>query len=36
MGRRPEFDTLICRRYWQRFLIGPLYFGALGRSNFYG
>ena len=36
MGRQPEFDSMISAKYWQRFLVWPLYFGSLGRSNFYG
>lgn len=36
MGRQPEFDKMISMRYWQRFQIWPLFFGALGRSNFLG
>jgi len=36
MGRQPEFDRLISSKFWERFTMWPLYFGALGRSNFYG
>ena len=36
MGRQPEWDKMISKRFYERFLIWPLYFGALGRSNFYG
>jgi hypothetical protein len=36
MGRQPEWDSMLGKRFYERFLIWPLYFGALGRSNFYG
>ena len=36
MGRQPEFDSMISAKYWLRFQVWPLYFGSLGRSNFYG
>lgn len=36
MGRQPEFDRIICSKFWERFTMWPLYLGAFGRSNFYG
>jgi|EP01043_Picozoa_sp_COSAG02_P016624 hypothetical protein len=36
MGRQGEWDKMLDKRFYERFLIWPLYFGALGRSNYYG
>jgi ABC-type multidrug transport system fused ATPase/permease subunit len=36
MGRQAEFNSMINERYWTRFQLSPLYFGSIGRSNFYG
>ena len=36
MGRQGDWDKILDKRFYERLLIWPLYFGALGRSNFYG
>ena len=36
MGRTTEFESLINGKYYERLFLSPLYFGAIGRSNFYG
>ena len=36
MGRSPHFDTITCRKFWEWYQLSPLFFGSLGRSNFYG
>ena len=28
MGRQPAFDRLVSAKYWERYQIWPLYFGA--------
>jgi|EP01043_Picozoa_sp_COSAG02_P009581 ABC-type multidrug transport system fused ATPase/permease subunit len=36
MGREEEFDAISNKRFYQNFQLSPLFFGSLGRSNFYG
>ena len=36
MGRQDEFNTISNTKFYQNFQLSPLYFGSLGRSNFYG
>ena len=35
MGREDEFDVISNRKFYQNFQLSPLFFGSLGRSNFY-
>lgn len=35
MGREEEFDVIANKRFYQNLQLSPLFFGSLGRSNFY-
>ena len=36
MGREEEFNAISNKKFYQNFQLSPLFFGSLGRSNFYG